>query len=227
VLEVDAISKTFDTPSGPLDVLRNVTFNLAPGRRLVVMGPSGSGKSTLLAILGGLDDPSSGTVHLDGRPVRAGTPAQQAAFRNRNVGFVFQDHRLLDACSAIDHVLLPVLAESRVTGEHERRATALLDRVGLLGRAGHLPSQLSGGERQRVAVARALMLRPRLLLADEPTGQLDASTSRDLAKLLADLSAEHGSMLIVVTHADAVAGALVADGCGVVGRLADGVLTTG
>lgn len=227
MLEVDAISKTFDTPSGPLVVLRNVTFDLAAGRRLVVMGPSGSGKSTLLAILGGLDDPSSGTVLLDGRSVRSGTPAEQAAFRNRHVGFVFQDHRLLDACSAIDNVLLPVLAESRVSAEHERRAMALLDRVGLLGRAGHIPSQLSGGERQRVAVARALMLRPRLLLADEPTGQLDASTSCDLARLLAELSVEHGSMLVVVTHADAVAETLVADGCGAVGRLADGKLTIG
>ena len=227
MLEVDAVTKWFDTPAGRLTVLQDVSFKLPAGRRLVVMGPSGCGKSTLLAVVGAIDAPSSGTVRLDGEPVLAGSAADQAIFRNRNVGFVFQEHRLLDACTAVDNVLLPVLATRSATRDDVARATELLARVGLASRLGHLPSELSGGERQRVAVARAIMLRPRLVVADEPTGQLDAESAHDLAGLLAELSSEVGCRLVAVTHSDAVAAALVADGRGDVARLVDGRLMIG
>ena len=227
MLEVDAVTKWFDTPSGRLTVLREVSFSLPAGRRLVVMGPSGSGKSTLLSIVGAIDAPSSGVVRLDGEVVLKGSADAQALFRNRNVGFVFQDHRLLDACTALDNVLLPVLASSAASTADVARARELLERVGLGARLGHFPSQLSGGERQRVAVARAIMLRPRLVVADEPTGQLDPITARDLAAILAEVSAEGQCRLLAVTHADAVAGSLVADGLGQVARLVEGRLTIG
>lgn len=227
MLEVDAVTKWFDTPTGRLTVLRDVSFSLPAGRRLVVMGPSGSGKSTLLSIVGAIDAPSSGVVRLDGEPVLKGSADDQAIFRNRNVGFVFQEHRLLDACTAVDNVLLPVLATRSATSDDVARARDLLERVGLGSRLEHVPSQLSGGERQRVAVARAVMLRPRLVVADEPTGQLDAATARDLAGLLAEVCSEGDCRLVAVTHADAVAESLVADGRGDVARLADGRLTIG
>ena len=173
------------------------------------------------------DAPSSGVVRLDGEPVLKGSVDEQAVFRNRNVGFVFQEHRLLDACTALDNVLLPVLASSSAGSADVARAKELLERVGLGARLGHFPSQLSGGERQRVAVARAIMLRPRLVVADEPTGQLDPVTARELAGILAELSAEGQCRLLAVTHADAVAESLLADGRGQVARLVDGRLAIG
>ena len=187
------------------------------------MGPSGSGKSTLLAILGALDEPTSGLVRLDGIDPFAGGPAERASFRNRRIGFVFQEHHLLDGCTALDNVVLPALASGAVTGAVEDRARRLLARVGLAARERHFPGELSGGERQRVAVARALILEPRLLLADEPTGQLDAHAAGAIADLLVELAAEVAGMLVVVTHADSIAarvggihhlvdGRLVADG---------------
>jgi lipoprotein-releasing system ATP-binding protein len=183
------------------------------------MGPSGSGKSTLLSILGALEEPTSGTVRLDGADPSSMTPDQRAAFRNRRIGFVFQEHHLLAGCTAIDNVVLPALATGSVSRDIEVRARRLLERVGLGDRLGSLPAELSGGERQRVAVARAVVLSPRLILADEPTGQLDAHASATVTELLVDLAAESGGMLVVVTHAEAVAARV-----GTVRQLIDGRL---
>jgi len=219
VLEVDGISKSFPTPGGPLRVLERVSFSLAAGERLAIMGPSGSGKSTLLAILGGLEEPTAGGVRLDGADPFAVSPTQRAAFRNRHVGFVFQEHHLLDGLTALDNVVLPALATGGVADGMEARARELLERVGLGSRMGHLPAELSGGERQRVAVARSLLLSPRLLLADEPTGQLDAATAAGVTDLLCTLADEAGGILVVVTHAEAVARRV-----GAVRQLADGRL---
>jgi lipoprotein-releasing system ATP-binding protein len=219
VLEVDGISKSFPTPGGPLRVLERVSFSLNAGERLAIMGPSGSGKSTLLAILGGLEEPTAGGVRLDGADPFAVSPTQRAAFRNRHVGFVFQEHHLLDGLTALDNVVLPALATGGVADGMEARARELLERVGLGSRMGHLPAELSGGERQRVAVARSLLLSPRLLLADEPTGQLDAATAAGVTDLLCTLADEAGGILVVVTHAEAVARRV-----GAVRQLADGRL---
>jgi lipoprotein-releasing system ATP-binding protein len=219
VLEVDGISKSFPTPGGPLRVLERVSFSLGTGERLAIMGPSGSGKSTLLAILGGLEEPTSGSVRLDNADPFALSPAQRAMFRNRHVGFVFQEHHLLGGLTALDNAVLPALATGRVDAGMEARARDLLGRVGLASRMGHLPAELSGGERQRVAVARSLLLAPRLLLADEPTGQLDATTAAGVTDLLCELAGEAGGMLVVVTHAEAVARRV-----GAVRQLVDGRL---
>jgi lipoprotein-releasing system ATP-binding protein len=219
MLEVDRISKSFATPSGPLSVLDDVSFVLAAGGRLAIMGPSGSGKSTLLSILGTLEEPTSGTVRLGGLDPFAALPAGRAAFRNRQIGFVFQEHQLLGSLTALDNVVVPAIASGRVTPGIETRARELLDRVGLGSRLGHLPAELTGGERQRVAVARALLLEPRLVLADEPTGQLDARTAATVTDLLVELASESGRMLVVVTHADAVARRI-----GAVRHLSDGRL---
>lgn len=205
MLEVDRISKSFPVPAGELRVLDEVSFRLDPGERMAIMGPSGSGKSTLLSILGALETPTGGTVRLDGVDPAGLTADGRAAFRNRRIGFVFQDHHLLPGCTAVDNVVLPALAGGSVGRDIEVRARRLLERVGLGDRQGSLPAQLSGGERQRVAVARALVLSPRLILADEPTGQLDAHAAAAVTELLVELAAESGGMLVVVTHAEAVA----------------------
>ncbi len=219
MLEVTEVSKSFATAAGGLPVLDRVSFTLEPGRRMAIMGPSGSGKSTLLSILGGIDEPTTGAVRLDGVDPFAGDAAARAAFRNRRIGFVFQEHHLLAGCTALDNVLVPTLAAGRVPRETIARGKRLLERVGLAGRLDHRPGELSGGERQRVAVARALVLAPRLVLADEPTGQLDSRSAADVADLLLDLTAESGGMLVVVTHAESLA-----ERVGGVRRLVDGRL---
>lgn len=219
MLEVDRISKSFASPAGERRVLSEVTVSMAPGDRMAIMGPSGSGKSTLLSILGGLEPPTSGAVRLDGVEPWSMTADERAAFRNRRIGFVFQEHHLLPGCSAIENVVLPALAGGRVPRDIEVRARRLLERVGLGDRLASLPGSLSGGERQRVAVARALVLSPRLVLADEPTGQLDAHAATTVTELLVDLAAEAGGMLIVVTHAGPVA-----DRVGTIRHLIDGRL---
>ena len=205
MLEVTGVSKSYPGGAGELTVLRDVSLSLEPGQRLAIMGPSGSGKSTLLSILGVLESTTAGMVRLDGVDPFAGSAAQRAAFRNRRIGFVFQEHHLLPGCSALDNVLVPALATGRVSREIAARGRRLLDRVGLAERMTHRPDELSGGERQRVAVARALLLSPRLLLADEPTGQLDSLAAAQAADLLVELAAESGGMLLVVTHSQPLA----------------------
>lgn len=205
MLEVVSITKTYPSAAGGLRVLDEVALAVEPGGQLAIMGPSGSGKSTLLAIIGGLEEPTAGRVRLDGVDPFAGDAVARAAFRNRRIGFVFQEHHLLPGCSALDNVVLPALATGRVPAEVAARACRLLERVGLAERMAHMPDELSGGERQRVAVARALVLGPRLLLADEPTGQLDSRASVQVTDLLVELAAESGGMLVVVTHSADVA----------------------
>ncbi len=204
MLAAEAICKRYPTRTGELEVLRDVSLALAPGQAAAVLGPSGSGKSTLLNILGTLEPPTSGRVQLDGRDVFALSEPDLARLRNRQIGFVFQDHHLLPQCSALENVLLPTLAGAADAGALDR-ARELLERVGLAGRLDHLPAELSGGERQRVALARALVNRPCLVLADEPTGNLDRATATQVGDLLAELPAAHGVILIVVTHSAALA----------------------
>ncbi len=183
-------------------VLRGVSLTVGAGDRLAVVGPSGSGKSTLLNIMGTLDRPTSGRVLLEGTDLAGLDEEALAEVRRRRIGFVFQLHHLLPQCTALENVLVPALAaERRVPAEVEARARRLLERVGLADRMDHRPGQLSGGERQRVAVARALVNRPALLLADEPTGSLDRAASERLADLLLELNREEGVALVVVTHA--------------------------
>lgn len=219
MLHLDRISKEFPGGERGVRVLDDVSLSLPPGGRLAIMGPSGSGKSTLLSVIGGLEPPTAGRVTLDGVDPYAGDAAARAAYRNRRIGFVFQEHHLVDGCTALDNVLVPALASGRVPLDLVARGARLLERVGLAARTRHLPGELSGGERQRVAVARALLLSPRLVLADEPTGQLDTRTAADVVGLLVDLVAESGGMLVVVTHDDAVARRI-----GDVRRLLDGRL---
>ena len=167
---------------------------------MAILGPSGSGKSTLLHILGTLDRPTSGRVLLDGTDTARLTEPELADFRNRKIGFVFQDHHLLPQCSVLENVLLPAIATGTAGPEAIARARMLIDRVGLTARSDHRPAELSGGERQRTALARALVNRPGLLLADEPTGNLDRSTARVIADLLVELERGEETMLVVVTH---------------------------
>jgi lipoprotein-releasing system ATP-binding protein len=199
-LQVRGLTKDYPTRSGPLSVLRGIDLDLAPGQALVVMGPSGSGKSTLLYILGTLDEPTSGSVVLEDKNPFALPERDLAVFRNRTLGFVFQDHHLLPQCTVLENVLIPTLVGRDDRAAVKERALKLLDRVGLAARLEHRPAELSGGERQRVAVARALIHRPALLLADEPTGNLDRRSAAAVGGLLLELCREEGNMLVVVTH---------------------------
>lgn len=203
MLEVRDVVKDYETPSGPLHVLQGISFELGSGDALSIMGPSGGGKSTLLFLLGALDRPTSGTVRLDGRDPFALRENELARFRNRSVGFVFQDHCLLPQCSVLENVLAPTLVAPK--GDHRRRAEALLHHVGLDHRLEHRPSELSGGEKQRVAIARALVLEPRLLLCDEPTGNLDGATAESVASLLLDPALRENRILVTVTHSEELA----------------------
>ena len=204
MLEAESIHKWFPTRAGRLVVLRDVSLTLAAGESAAIMGPSGSGKSTLLNILGTLDTPSQGRVTLDGCDPFGLVEAELARFRNRRIGFVFQDHHLLPQCSVVENVLLPTLADRQ--GQSEiARARYLLERVGLLDRSDHRPAELSGGEKQRVAIARALIRRPTLVLADEPTGNLDRSAADNVADLLSELHQHEQTVLVVVTHSQRLA----------------------
>ena len=199
-LAVRDVTKEFPTRSEPLVVLRGCSFELARGENLVILGPSGSGKSTLLQIVGTLDRPTAGEVLLGGDdPFQLSEP-RLAKFRNERIGFVFQDHHLLPQCSVLENVLIPTLAGGGATDEAFARGRMLLDRVGLSARLDHRPAELSGGERQRVAIARALIRQPMLLLADEPTGNLDRSTAASIGDLLLELQQLEQTMLVVVTH---------------------------
>ena len=199
MLTVQGLSKSYPSPAGDVQVLSAVSLSLAPGDAAAIMGPSGSGKSSLLYILGALEPPTTGTVTLDGRNPYTLSPKDLAAFRNKEIGFVFQDHCLLPQCSVLENVLVPALVGAADAGV-DAHARTLVEQVGLGHRVTHLPGQLSGGEKQRVALARALVRRPRLLLCDEPTGNLDRASAESVASLLFELQRRQQAMLIVVTH---------------------------
>jgi len=204
-LLVEHLAKTYPTRGEPLVVLRDVSLRLAAGQNAAILGPSGSGKSTLLFILGTLEQPTAGQVCLDGVDPFALSELELADFRNRRLGFVFQDHYLLPQLSVLENVLVPALAHGGIDSQLEARARDLLTRVGLADRLDHRPAELSGGERQRVGVARALLLKPALLLADEPTGNLDRRSALAVADLLVELQQQEQTMLLVVTHSAEVA----------------------
>lgn len=204
-ITAEKVARSFPTRGEPLVILRDVNFELDSGGILVVMGPSGSGKSTLLQILGTLDRPSSGRVLFGGEDPWQLAEQEQARFRRERMGFVFQEHRLLPHLTTRENVLVPCLAAGKVSMPMYQRADRLLDRVGLGARHHHFPSELSGGERQRAAVARALIQRPAILLADEPTGSLDGPTAAQVADLLWELHREEGLTMIIVTHSEQLA----------------------
>lgn len=205
-LTVNGLTKTYSAPEADLHVLRGVNLSLQPGDAIAITGPSGSGKSTLLYILGLLDNPTSGSVLLgQEEPLKLPT-ASQARFRSQHIGFVFQDHHLLPQCSVLENVLIPTLAAGAGSADREARATELLRRVGLQERMHHRPGQLSGGEKQRAAVCRALINRPALLLADEPTGNLDRHSAQAVGTLLLEIAREQQAMLVCVTHSQELAG---------------------
>ena len=203
MLNVAHLSKEYPTPRGALAVLSDVSFSLAAGDAAAIMGPSGSGKSSLLYVLGALEPPTSGTITLDGRDPFQLPAAQLAAFRNESVGFVFQDHCLLPQCTVLENVLIPTLVARRDAsngGRDTERARHLVEQVGLGARIDHRPGELSGGERQRVAIARALVREPRLLLCDEPTGNLDRASADHVASLILELHRQRQGILVIVTH---------------------------
>ena len=204
MLDARQLTKTYDAPGGPLTVLSDVSFTLESGESAAVMGPSGSGKSSLLYILGGLEPPTSGVVTLAGRDPYSLSVDALATFRNEQVGFVFQDHCLLPQCTVLENVLVPTLV-GRTDEAAPKRALQLLQEVGLSERLDHRPATLSGGEKQRVAIARALIRELRLLLCDEPTGNLDADSADRVAELLVALHERQRTVLLVVTHSASLA----------------------
>ena len=205
MLKVENLSKEYQTPAGPLRIVSDVSLTLPPGSAVSIMGPSGSGKSTLLYMIGALEPPSGGTVTLKGQNPFLLNAKDLAAFRNQQIGFVFQDHCLLPQCSVIENVLTPTMVAASSNGEPTSRATALLKQVGLAERLDHRPAQLSGGEKQRVALARALIMKPQLLLCDEPTGNLDQKSAEVVADLLLETHQSAEAILIVVTHSKELA----------------------
>ncbi len=203
----ESIEKRFPTRGEDLVVLRDVSLTLETGESAAVMGPSGSGKSTLLNILGTLEPPTAGSVSIDGCDPFSLPERDLARFRNEHIGFIFQDHHLLGQCCVLENVLIPTLAmKSPNRQDAAKRARELLDRVGLSERLDHRPAELSGGERQRVAIARALINRPSVLLADEPTGNVDRKTADRIASLLCEIHRDQGVTLVVVTHSPDLAG---------------------
>ena len=207
LLKLDNIVREFpSTENGePLQVLRGLSLEVARGESVAIVGPSGCGKSTLLNLIGTLDQPTVGTLTFDGRNLRELSDPELAALRNREMGFIFQSHHLLPQCSVMENVLVPTLAHGIANAADEERARRLLERVSLGERLSHRPGQLSGGERQRVAVVRALINQPQLLLADEPTGALDEATADKLGQLLVELNAEEKVTLLTVTHSPELA----------------------
>ena len=204
-LTLTNLTKEFSGASGTLSILRGVGLSLNRGDALAVTGPSGSGKSTLLYIVGTLDQATAGSVSILGTDPLTLSEPDQASFRNEHIGFIFQEHHLLPQCNVLENVLVPMLAGSGVGDAEEKRAKELLKRVGLAERMTHHPAQLSGGERQRVAVCRALINQPELLLADEPTGNLDRATAEAVGSLLLEVSQEQNVLLICVTHSTELA----------------------
>lgn len=220
MLDAAGLCKSYPTRSGELTVLTGVDLRLSAGQSLAIMGPSGSGKSTLLNILGLLESPSAGHYRLEDQDALSLSESQRASMRNSRIGFVFQDHHLLPQCNVVENVLVPTLVGPRDAAATER-ATLLLERVGLTGRLSHRPAELSGGERQRVAIARALIRNPVLLIADEPTGNLDAGSAGQVMDLLQGLQQQQNMMLIVVTHSDSIAGRFARRARLVSGRLTE------
>ena len=201
------VSKHYETARGPVPILEDMSLEVARGDSVAIMGPSGCGKSTLLYMLGALERPSAGTVTLDGRNPYELNDADQSAFRNQHIGFVFQDHLLLPQLSALDNVLAPTLVSrtAEAAADRLKRARGLLDAVGLASRIDHRPGELSGGERQRVAIARALILQPSVVLCDEPTGNPDRGSADAVAELLVSLQQDRLIILVVVTHSPVLA----------------------
>ncbi|HEX8422698.1 MAG TPA: ABC transporter ATP-binding protein [Pyrinomonadaceae bacterium] len=200
MLEVNNLSKGYATPRGELPILSNVSLSLRRGDAISIMGPSGSGKSSFLYVVGALEPPTSGTVTLDGQNPFTMPERELAAFRNRQIGFIFQDHCLLPQLTVLENVLTPTLVAGKTDDDELARARQLLDTVGLTTRSEHRPAELSGGEKQRVALARALIRRPLLLLCDEPTGNLDHNSAATVAELLLELQQQQETILVVVTH---------------------------
>ena len=200
MLEATNLTKQYPSPRGPLPILAGVSLSLNRGDAVSIMGPSGSGKSTLLYILGALEPPTSGSVTLDGRNPFLLKEKDLAAFRNKEIGFIFQDHCLLPQCSVLENVLVPTLVAPNKNGFYEERARKLLADIGLDGRLDHRPAELSGGEKQRVALARAMILDPLVVLCDEPTGNLDHASAEVVSALLLEMNRRRKSILVVVTH---------------------------
>ncbi len=205
-LLVQDLTKEFESGSESLPILSGINLKMNEGNALAVTGPSGSGKSTLLYIIGTLESPTSGTVTISGENPFEKNETELALFRNQSIGFIFQDHHLLPQCNVLENVLLPTLAADQQSAEQEETARQLLDRVGLSHRLTHRPSRLSGGERQRVAVCRALINNPSIILADEPTGNLDQKSANEIGSLLLELCEEQKKILICVTHSLELAG---------------------
>lgn len=204
IIRADALTKIVKSGDDPLTILDGVSFAVEPGASIAIVGASGSGKTTLLGLLAGLDLPSSGEIHIDGQALGTLDEDARAAMRQRLLGFVFQSFQLLPALTALENVMLPL--ELAGADDAEARARVWLDRVGLARRVTHYPRQLSGGEQQRVAIARAFAGEPKLLMADEPTGNLDVATGVEVADLMFRLNREHGTTLVLVTHDVGLAG---------------------
>lgn len=205
VLNMHNVTRSFESPGEAVSILKDVCLKVISGTAIAIRGPSGCGKSTLLYLAGTLDQPSSGTLEILGENPWGLSTSRLAAFRNQHIGFIFQDHQLLPQCSVLENVLLPSLAGFGTDGDIRERAIKLIDRVGLSHRVNHRPGRLSGGERQRVAVCRALLNRPSLLLADEPTGNLDPTTAQEIGTLLLEVASENDTALLCVTHSDELA----------------------
>lgn len=205
VLQMHKVTRTFDSPGGPLSILTDVSLRVMSNSAVAIRGPSGCGKSTLLYLAGTLDRPTSGLIEILGQNPWMLSSHDLASFRNQHIGFIFQDHQLLPQCSVLENVLLPSLAGFGSQDNVRARAEKLIDRVGLSHRLHQRPGRLSGGERQRVAVCRALVHEPSLLLADEPTGNLDPVTAEEIGTLLLEVAAENDTALLCVTHSDDLA----------------------
>ena len=217
-LVIHDLKKDYPTRSEPLEILKGIELELTSGDNLAVIGPSGSGKSTLLNILGTLDHPTSGTYTLNNIDPFALEEDELASFRNANIGFIFQEHHLLPQLSVLENVLIPTMANGKPSQDDVARAESLIARVGLTDRSHHRPAELSGGERERVAVARSLICGPSLLLADEPTGNLDRRNAQQIGELLLEIQQAEEMILVVVTHSSELAGMLgqqleINDGC--------------